>query len=223
MAAIFPIKPDATTTPAPVNVAQCQPADIIFVSGGAPTDTPQISNCAPADRAILCVKDGKCIESTPAEGVIKPRPIKDALRDVTHAVLYRHRAIDDNTAAWVCEFAKRQQKKPYDPWGEQRASAQSGCVEMLPGSVTLHGANHSLNPQKAMMIWFDDLGQGDSRDDQEDHHDKSFFCSEIIARCFEWAWIPLIDNLPPHATSLRVLAKSNKLRFIDTLITPQSA
>jgi len=157
--------------------------------------------------------------------VLKPQPIEVALQDVTHAALYRHQSIDDNTAAWVCEFARRQIGKPYDNWGEHRASTQSGCANMMRGPVALYGSPLSLNPQKSIVILFDNLGQGDSRNDKEDHHDKSFFCSELIARCFEWAHIPVVNNidkLPAHAISMRYLAHSKKLRFIDTLITQKN-
>jgi len=224
MAATLPLKPDATTPPAPVNLAQCQAGDLIFVS--RPTDTAQISNCSPFNRVILCLEDKKdkeCIESIPKVGVIKPRPLREALELATYARLYRHKGIDDNSAAWLCQFARGKVGVDYDPPGEARADVQSGCAEMLPGSVSLSGvSNHKLNPQKAMVIWFDDLGQGDTRDSQEAHHDKSFFCSEFIARCFEWAWVPLVDYLPPHGTSMRALINSNKLQLIDTLIAQET-
>ncbi|PCH59463.1 MAG: hypothetical protein COC05_06930 [Gammaproteobacteria bacterium] len=189
---------------------KCQPADIIVTRDtGLASGGIAMGSCSSYSHAILSVGDGMCVESMPVEGVT-PKPLKEALRKCTYAVLFRHRTIGSQEALWVSKIAKEfaRAQIPFDQLGAARSGAQTGCA-YEPGRM--------LFVVSIMIEVVDNLLKNSQAD-----HDASFFCSELVARAFEQGYVPLLD-VPAHAINPGSLVRSQYLQQIEVLVNREQS
>ncbi|MGH1440793.1 MAG: hypothetical protein ACRBBR_11815 [Cellvibrionaceae bacterium] len=184
-----------------LDLSLVEPADIILTTSDTMTSGGiRGITCGPFSHAILALKNGDCIEATPKSGV-QIRSLPFALRKASHAVLYRHKTMTTEYAAWVCHYAKEQKGKGYDKFGAIRSAASTGC-----------GGAYQATKIGYMVELIHETTQ-------KREHNNTFFCSELIASAFEKALIPLLNKIPSHAMTPTAIATSNKLKLVKELIT----
>ena len=179
---------------------QVKPADIILTRSKSATSTAiRGLTCGSYSHAILSLKDGRCIEAVPGDGV-KVNKLSLALKKATKAVLYRHKFINEEFAAWICHFAKEQKDKGYDVFGAARSGVSTGCG----------GIFRYTSPGVAVELVHSITQAG--------QHNERFFCSELIVFAFAKASLPLLDNMAAYKVTPSAIATSSKLEKVQELI-----
>ena len=129
------------------------------------------------------------------------RPLRKALENATYGVLYRHKNIAPDYAAWICHYAEEQVRagKRYDTFGAARSGANSGCFGIFMLSVP------------GILIQAADYMKKDG------YHDETFFCSELVVRAFEEADLPIIWS-GAHTATPGAIAVSPYIKRIKEVV-----
>jgi hypothetical protein len=146
---------------------------------------------------MLAIGDGRCIEAL-TDGV-QTNMLFKTLKGATYAALYRHKAITEHYAGLILYYAQTFLKRPYDYTGAAQAGLNSGCS---PVPVT------ALNPYTQAAQYATDLWA---------NHDKAFFCSELVARCYEKSELP-VTNWASYKVTPGALSESTYLKFIKDVV-----
>lgn len=187
-----------------LSLASLKPADIILTT----TDhyeslSIRLATGGPVSHSMLFLGSAGGASATVAEAVgsgSREAPIGTALVGATVAIVLRRREI---TAAQASEVVSRARtlimpSRPYDTLGAVGAGMTVGnCVAVgvvicapLYGSVLLNS--------------------------RPSRRDLRFFCSELVARAFQMAGVPIIDEEPSFANPYEVL-QSKHLRYAGNL------
>lgn len=190
-----------TTKPTPViDTSGTQMADIILTRNEeTQSKAIRVGTCSAYSHAILVLDNGDCIEAVGSGTGI--RPLRDALVPATYGVLFRHKAIDANHAGWVTHYARSFKGRPYDKMGAIRSGTVTGCspwAQLSPVGLIVNLVDHKMKNDGSV-------------------NDLSFFCSELIARAFEKAGIPLL-NARAHMATARAIARSNHLQYVKDVV-----
>lgn len=187
---------------------QLRLADIIVsTTGAAVSKTIQKGIGASVSHSMLYVGGGEVIEAI-GTGVVR-RPLQLALAEATLAMGLRRRNLTDEKKAEVIGYAEgfQSQSLPYDKVGAigsgmngKRGGLASGVACSLIGVV---GCSYS-----SYKVW---------RNSHSDQRDTAFFCSELVARCFELADMPIVSGSASFANP-RHLRVSDKLYYMGKII-----
>lgn len=131
---------------------------------------------APFSHAILCLNNELGVDSMPGEGVTKDF-LNVKLKGASKAAVFRHRTASIDQCKLAANWAAAQVGTPYDNVGAARVGLQDGArTEFL------------RNTRTGRLIRVGDELYGKLN---EDGHDASFFCSELILRAFSVAGAPV--------------------------------
>lgn len=187
---------------ASLNLADLEVGDIIATS--ADTKNSRTIRWATSSRyshAILYEGMGYCIEAVPGAGVRKVR-LARAIGDASIAKVFRHKFATITDRQLAVNWAGLQAGKPYDVSGAARVGLQPGTRTRVLSYTTL-----------GFLISVRDVSSARS---STEGHDASFFCSELIARSFQVAQIPIVDR-PAHLAGPQEFVVSDKLELVGRL------
>jgi cell wall-associated NlpC family hydrolase len=184
-----------------IKASELRPADILvttgrsFISGAIRTATG-----TDYSHTILYIGDNKVIEAI-SEGVIE-RDLSKPLGEATLAVALRRRHMTTTTKQSVVQSAKDFKGKPYDYIGAAGAgfSHNRGKLAFV------------LSPAPSVALYI--AAKVNASDENKD---KKFFCSELAARCFELAGMPITDG-DPSFTTPRGVRVSPYLIYVGHLV-----
>ena len=185
-----------------IDVDELRPADVLvttgrsYISGAIRTATG-----SDYSHTVLYLGDNRVMEAI-SEGVVE-RDLDVPLSEASLAVALRRRHMTDVTRKSVVAYARRFKGRPYDYVGAAGAGlthkrGQLACVVGAPtGCLTLYAAA-KINAN-------------------EKNRDKRFFCSELAARCYELAGVPITDGSPSFTTP-RAVRVSRYLLYVGHLV-----
>ena len=156
---------------------QLRTADIVLTKSTTFNSAAiQGATCSPYSHALLMVSPTEAVEAMPGE--IKETSLSN-LRDESRRangqiLVLRHRSISFTQAMKVAAYTQQQVGKPYDTIGAARSAAITGCKTA------------KANPLLLKIALIDELSKLANT-----AHDKTFYCSELVARAFEIAGVPL--------------------------------
>ena len=182
-----------------------QPADVICSTTDARISAViRSATGASVSHCILYIGGSYVIEAI-ASGVER-RPLANALREANLAVVLRRQNLTPAQARSVIAHAERFRHRPYDALGAAGAGVHTfrglalgvvACRVMLPFCpvATAAGINNA-RPENA---------------------DNAFFCSELVARCFELAGIPIVEGRATNAAP-RHIRVATTLSYVGKLV-----
>lgn len=188
-----------------ITVADLRVADIIVSTTNAAI-SGAIRNAMGADisHAALFTQPNYVIEAI-GEGVIE-HPYDVAYREATLAIALRRRNMTEETKNNVVAQARRFAGLPYDGVG----AAGSGMTTNR-GAV-INGVGCFMSPLGCAIG-----NAGILNNAREANRDTKFFCSELVARAFELANVPISDNIATY-TNPRAIRVSSYLMYVGHLI-----
>jgi hypothetical protein len=188
-----------------ITVNALRPADIIVsTTDAAVSAIIRAGSGSSVSHAMLYVGGSRVIEAI-EEGVVE-RPLETAIKDAVLAIGLRRRNLTQEQRRKVLECATQFKFRPYDKIGAAGSGAAIGRGTVLAGV----GCMLSLR-----LCALGVLGVGDNA--RPENADTAFFCSELVARCFELAGAPLVDG-PPSFASPRAIRMANTLLYLDKLV-----
>jgi cell wall-associated NlpC family hydrolase len=187
-----------------LKVFQLQPADVIVSTTDAAISTGiRSATGSTVSHAALYAGGGYIIEAI-GEGVVK-RPHFKALEEDILAIAYRRVGITTDKAKEVVSYAERYVGRPYDKLG----AVGSGTTSSRGGAIYM--GIKIISPAAGGV-----LGDRVKNNASDGNKDNAFFCSELVARAFELAGIPISD-LPASYTNPMGVMRSSKLQFLGDL------
>ena len=178
-----------------------RPADLLvttgrsYISGAIRTATG-----TDYSHTVLCIGGNRVIEAI-AEGVVE-HDLSLPLGEATLAVALRRRHMTDAARLVMIQSAKDFTGRPYDYIGAAGAGlshrrGKLACLVSPAGCLALYAAA-KVNAS-------------------EENRDKKFFCSELAARCYELAGLPITDG-DPSFTTPRAVRVSPYLLYVGHLV-----
>lgn len=189
-----------------VSIKDIRVADIIVSTTDAKiSQVIRQSIGADISHSMLYTEFDKVIEAIDVG--VKERPLlAEAVKDATLAIVLRRVNMTDERKKKVVEFARGFAGRPYDKVG----AAGSGMSNKR-GKV-MGTAGCMLSPI-ACAIGAEEI----ARNASDKNKDKKFFCSELVARAFELAGVPIVDGKPTF-TNPRNVRTASRLRYVGHLI-----
>jgi uncharacterized protein YycO len=186
-----------------ITVQSLRPADIIVSTTNANVSAVIRAGIGSSvSHSMIYVGGSNVIEAIEA-GVVR-QPIALSLDHAVLAIALRRRNLTEGQRSAVIANATRFMTRPYDTLGAAGSGTNTGRGGMLAGfgcsiSLMLCAAGTAEVANNATPA----------------NADKAFFCSELVARCFELAGAPVVEGAasfvtPRHirmATTLLYLGK----------------
>lgn len=188
-----------------ITVASLRVGDIIVSTTNA-TISGVIRTGMGADisHAAIFTQPNYVIEAI-GEGVIE-HPYEVAYREATLAIALRRRNMTEENKASVVANARRFAGLPYDAVGAAGAGMTTNRGAVISGVGAL------ISPLGSAIghaeVW---------NNARESNRDTRFFCSELVARAFELAGVPIVDTMATY-THPRALRVSPYLMYVGHLI-----
>lgn len=192
MASAYSIEPD-----------QLRTSDILVTTGRAfVSKVIRKGTGTDYSHTVLYVGDGNVVEAID-QGVVE-RSLTKALDETTLAVVLRRRFMTAQTKQLVAIFARNfaLAKIPYDYTG-----AAGAGLSHKRGKLAA-----AMSPRAGLSLYI--AAKLNARDSKKD---KKFFCSELAARCFQLAGVPINDGDPSFTTPRSVRVAAN-LMYMEHLI-----
>jgi len=161
---------------------------------------------APVSHSMIYTGDGDQVVEAIGEGVVF-RPLRDALRDATVAVAFRHPNLTEEQGWRVRDFLGQQIGRSYNRWGVVRQAVfqiDRRVCDLLSDAARDRCVN---------FVGRVDLGTADN---------ETFFCSQLTLAAYEAAAVPLTSS-PPHwntAGDIAELRLSGLLNYVGHLKAP---
>jgi cell wall-associated NlpC family hydrolase len=184
-----------------IDPSELRPADI-FVTTGRSFISGAIRTATGSDYSHTVIYiGGKTVIEAIAEGVVE-RDLSHPLGEATLVVALRRRHMTDAARQVVIQSAKDFRGKPYDYIGAAGAgfSHKRGKLAFL------------VSPAGSLALYY-----AAKRNATEENRDKKFFCSELAARCYELAGVPITDDEPSFTTP-RAVRVSPYLLYVGHLV-----
>lgn len=194
-----------------ITVSELRPADIIVSTTNAMVSTViRAGSGSSVSHSMLYVGGSYVIEAV-EQGVVR-RPLREAFTGAVLAIALRRRNLTEKQRTDVLEHANKFVLKalPYDVIGAAGSGTSIGRGAALAGI----GCLVSLE-----FCALGALGVGDNA--RPENADKAFFCSELVARCFELAGAPIVAEKPSF-TSPRMIRTAMTLLYIGKLLDTPS-
>lgn len=184
-----------------IESSELRPGDIIVSTGrGFTSGTIRTGTGSDYSHAILYIGDGRVVEAI-SEGVVE-RELSLPLGEATLAVALRRRFMTDQARQFVVTSAREQRGKPYDYVG----AAGAGLTHKRGMLVAL------MFPRASYTLYL-----AAKQNALAENRDKKFFCSELVARCYELAGLP-ISGEEPSFTTPRAVRVSPQLMYVGHLV-----
>jgi uncharacterized protein YycO len=191
--------------PTRITVAQLRVADIIVSTTDADISRAiRTGMGADISHAALFTQPNYVIEAI-GDGVVE-HTYDIAYREATLAIALRRRNLTEENKASVVANARRFAGLPYDAVG----AAGSGMTSRRGAAIGVGGV--LISPLGSA------IGQGAIWNNaREANRDTKFFCSELVARAFELAGVPIVDSAATY-TNPRAIRVSSQLIYVGHLI-----
>lgn len=196
--------------PRKIEVAELRIADIIVSTTNHPTSRGiRAAIGADISHAMIYTGNGRVIEAIDA-GVVRRDLQRESLLDATLAIALRRAGMNESQRQAVVARASQFENLPYDKLGaagsgmtakRARAGVVAGCI-LSP--LACAGGGIVLSRQI-------------SENAKDENKDKMFFCSELVARAYELAGVPIVDGQATN-TNPRAIRISSKLQYVGHLI-----
>jgi hypothetical protein len=190
-----------------ISVQTLRPADIIVSTTNAGISAVIRAGIGSSvSHSMLYVGGGYVVEAIGA-GVVK-QPLSTSLREDVLAIALRRRNLTAKQRSDVVEYANQfaDRHLPYDKIGAAGSGTNTGRGGLLAG----FGCSISLA--------FCAAGAAEIRDNAKpENADKAFFCSELVARCFELAGAPVVQGAASAATP-RHIRMATTLLYLGKLV-----
>jgi uncharacterized protein YycO len=200
-----------STSPQSIPVNILRPADIIVSTTAASVSgTIRTTTGSSVSHASLYIGNKTVIEAIGKDGVVK-RTLSSSLQDATLAIALRRRNLTKQQATEVVKHAQAffAKKIPYDEVGAIGAGVSS------KRGGTLASASCIVNP---IILAGCAVGAGAvANNASKKNADKAFFCSELVARVFELAGVPISDSSPSYTTP-RQIRTASKLLYVAHIV-----
>jgi uncharacterized protein YycO len=195
-----------------ITVSALRPADIIVSTTNAAISVVIRAGIGSSiSHSMIYIGGGFVVEAVDV-GVVR-NPLTNALSGAVLAIALRRRNLTEKQRAGVIENALlfKNGNLPYDKIG----AAGSGTSTVRGGLLASIACTISLD--------FCPIGiAGVAANAAPANADKAFFCSELVARCFELAGAPVVDAAPSFTTP-RQIRMANTLMKVGKLVdTPPS-
>jgi uncharacterized protein YycO len=188
-----------------ISVNTLRPADIIVSTTDATISAVIRAGTGSSVSHSMIYVGGSAVIEAIERGVLR-RSLTDAFDDAVLAIALRRRNLTEKQRADVIKYATQFMFRPYDVLGAVGSGTKTGRGGFLAG----FGCSISL--------MFCAAGTAEIRENAKpENADKSFFCSELVARCFELAGAPVVDGLPSF-TAPRHLRVANTLYYLGKLV-----
>jgi phosphate/sulfate permease len=196
-----------------LSVNTLRPADIVVSTTNARISAVIRAGIASSVSHSMIYVGGSHVIEAIAEGVVR-RPLATALTGATLAIALRRRNLTEHQRSAVIEAANQfaRAKLPYDKVGAAGSGTNTGRGALLAGL----GCSISL--------LFCAAGTAEVRENAKpENADRAFFCSELVARCFELAGAPVVEGAASAATPRHIRMATNLLylgKLVDTPVEP---
>jgi uncharacterized protein YycO len=151
------------------------------------------------------------------QGVIE-RPWSEASAEATLAIALRRRNMSDAQRDAVVANALGFKERPYDKVGAAGAGMYKKRGAAITSGLVFGGC--IINPTTCGLITSGktaaDIAVANNASDK--NKDNAFFCSELVARAYQLAGVPLADGVEPSFMNPREVRMSSKLIYIGHLI-----
>lgn len=195
--------------PTKIDLKDLRVADIIVSTTDHPTSRGiRAAIGADISHAMIYIGNGRVIEAID-EGVVNRDLQLESLRAATLAIALRRAGMNESQRQAVVTNASGFERRPYDRVGAAgsgmtsrrvRAGIIAGCI-ISPVACAAAGAGAREVANNA----------------SDANRDNLFFCSELVARAFELAGVPIVDGSPSFANP-RAIRVSASLRYVGHLV-----
>jgi hypothetical protein len=187
-----------------ITVNALRPADIIVSTTNARVSAVIRAGIGSSVSHSMIYVGGSNVVEAIDTGVTR-QPIVHPLQEAVLAIGLRRRNLTDKQRGDVIKYANQFTTRPYDFVGAAGSGASVGRGTFLAGV----GCALSLR-----LCAVGALGVGDNG--RPENADSAFFCSELVARCFELAGAPLLEGSPSFTTP-RQIRMANTLLYLGKL------
>ncbi len=190
-----------------ISVNALRPADIICSTTDAAISAVIRAGIGSSVSHCILYVGGSFVIEAVGEGV-RRRPLAEAIEGANLAIALRRRGLTEQQRSAVLEHANRFALKalPYDALGAAGAGVATGSK----GAVLAGFGCQVYLPLCA-------LAGGSVLDNAKpENADKAFFCSELVARCFELAGAPVVEGSASFAAP-RAIRMATTLLYLGKL------
>jgi hypothetical protein len=190
-----------------LSVNALRPADIICSTTDAAISAVIRAGIGSSVSHCMIYVGGSFVIEAVGEGV-RRRPITVAIGNASLAIALRRRMLTEKQRSAVLGFASAFEARhlPYDALGAAGAGVATGSK----GAVLAGFGCQVYLPICA-------LAGGSVMDNaRPENADKAFFCSELVARCFELAGAPVVEG-PSSFAAPRAIRMANTLLYLGKL------
>lgn len=188
-----------------ITVSALRPGDIIVSTTDAGVSAVIRAGIGSSVSHSMIYVGGSAVIEAIEEGVGR-RPLAAALANAVLAIALRRRNMTEKQRADVVKYATQFMWRPYDHVG----AAGSGTSLARGGLLAALGCGISLGLCA--------LGTaGVANNAKLENADRAFFCSELVARCFELAGVPVLEGSPSFTTP-RQIRVANTLLYVGKLV-----
>lgn len=190
-----------------LSVNALRPADIICTTTNAAVSAVIRAGIASSVSHCMLYFGGGFVIEAIGEGIRK-RPLTVAIGDASLAIALRRRNLTEKQRNDVLSFASGFEAKhlPYDALGAAGAGVATGSK----GAVLAGFGCAVYLPLCALA------GGSVADNAKPENADKAFFCSELVARCFELAGAPVVQGAASFAAP-RAIRMANTLLYLGKL------
>jgi uncharacterized protein YycO len=200
-----------------INIWSLKKGDIIVSAGnGTVSGLIQTATGSSVSHAILYVGDGNVIEAL-GDGVMPINSWEEAKKDTTLAIALTYIGISNKQRDEVVENAKQFRGLPYDKTGAVGAGMYKPRGRAARAGIIVGGCIVSVITC-GVGLSADIFGQAAvAKNASNADKDNQFFCSELVARAYQLAGLPLTTS-EPSFTNPREIRMSSKLNYLGHLI-----
>ena len=184
-------------------------ADIIVSTTNHPTSRSiRVAIGADISHAMLYIGNGDVIEATGHGVEVNPLE-RVALNGATLAIALRRTHMTDQLRRAVVENAKQFKGRSYDKLGAAGSGMTSKRVRVgvAAGCIISPIACTAANTEFSRRV---------AENANEENRDKMFFCSELVARAFELAGVPIVNGAATGVNP-RAIKVSSQLQYVGHL------
>ena len=184
-----------------IAVSELRSADILVTTGRAfVSGVIRQGTGTDFSHTVLYAGEGNVIEAID-QGVVE-RALEQALNEATLVIALRRRDMSDARRRLVIDHARSFVGRPYDYTGAAGAG--------LSHRRGLLACSMSPGPCVALYV-------AAKRNASDAHKDTRFFCSELAARAFQLAGMPIADADPSFMTP-RAIRVAASLLYVGHLV-----
>ncbi len=178
--------------------------DIILSTTGAGSSAAiRHSLGTDVSHAALVMGDGKVIEAITTG--VRIVPYSTAYADATFLMVLRRKNMNEVNRAAVVAAARQFKDRPYDTIGAAGSGISNNRGKVLAiGGFIITPLGGGITASEI------------NRNARAENKDNSFFCSELVARAFEVAGVPIIEGNPSYANP-RTLKATSTLIYVGHL------